>query len=312
MRDLSEHLLNKMEESLSNADDASKSAWVEISQLLREDAGLEAALSNVDYPDSLANIISSEISKCILDKEQAAITSLLNSTDTPPLGRLFQHILSNNSCADVVTTNYDRLIEISSACAEVRVDTMFYGHTLGRINATLSREELFQLVTQPGQPRKIEPRVRPHIRLSKPHGSLDWFDRQGSSVRSDIPIENKRQIITPGNAKYRAGYEDIFAQHRTRAVNAIREAKAFLMIGYGFNDDHLEEQMKYVFPSVPAVILARNLTENAKKYLVGNESAVGLQESDTGGTLVVQGGNTLNLDTQIWRLDDLLKEVLRK
>jgi hypothetical protein len=312
MRELSQHLLQRMEDSLIQADDECKRAWADIATRLENNDGLEEALNLIIHPRSLTTIISSEIALCMLSKEKAAISELLNSIEIPAMGRLFRHILSNNTRAEVVTTNYDRLIEMSAACAEVRVDTMFYGHTIGRIDSELSKQELLEAITRPGQPGKVQTRVRPHVRLSKPHGSLDWYNWRSSSVRSDIPLDNNRQIITPGNAKYRTGYEDLFQQHRTRAINAIKDAKAFLMIGYGFNDDHLEEQMKHIFPTVPAVVLARKLTPNARKYLDQNRLAIGAEESQDGGALLIQGENMITIDDPIWVLDTLLKVVLVK
>jgi hypothetical protein len=44
--------------------------------------------------------------------------------------------------------------------------------------------------------------------------------------------------------KFRSGYESPFDKHRERANEEIDRASRFLILGYGFNDDHLETHLK--------------------------------------------------------------------
>ena len=106
-----------------------------------------------------------------------------------------------------MTTNYDRLIEVQAARAGVSVDTGFYGHTLGRLDPQRSKGELLRREPSPGSPSKVRLKSWPHIRLSKPHGSLGWFRHRDELLRSDLPMPGLDQIIAPGGSKYRLGYE---------------------------------------------------------------------------------------------------------
>ncbi|WP_193746858.1 SIR2 family protein, partial [Dietzia sp. UCD-THP] len=210
-----------------------------------------------------------------------------------------------------ITTNYDRLIEIHAAHANVRVDTMYYGHTIGRLDAHLSREELLKPETVAGKASSIQIRPRPHIRLAKPHGSLDWFSHDGRNYRSELPLPWAQQIIAPGGNKYRLGYEVPFDAQRTRANEAIANASALLFIGYGFNDEHLQTHLKRRFPDVPAVIISKSLTPNALEYLDMNSSAIGIEAAeDLASSLIRTDGKETEIDKALWQIDHLVEEVL--
>ena len=285
--------------------------WDRIANELKADAGLEAALGNGSIPGELIDLITDLITKCIKESESAAIASILGAPEVSTFGRLFGHILKTAPVADVITTNYDRLIEVHAAKAGVRVDSMFYGHTIGRLDAALSRAELFRIQTVAGRPRATSLAPRPHVRLSKPHGSLDWFTHNDRHFRSDLTVPGSRRIIAPGGNKYRLGYEAPFDAHRTRANDAIDKASALLFVGYGFNDDHLQTHLRSRFPQVPAVILSRTLTENARTYLGLNQTSIGIEsDSNSGGCRVTQGSTVLELNTPLWDLNHLVKEVL--
>jgi hypothetical protein len=91
-------------------------------------------------------------------------------------------------------------------------------------------------------------------------------------LRGDVPIHHygdlpgaTRLIITPGYNKFRNGYESPFDHHRNRANNAIDRANRYLIIGYGFNDDHLETHLSpAIRAGKPALLMTRNLTPTAE------------------------------------------------
>src|SRR5690606_14272540 len=87
-------------------------------------------------------------------------------------------------------------------------------------------------------------RYRDRVKLFKPHGSFDWFLGDSSPIRYCGELALPRHIITPGSNKFRNGYESPFDKHRERANESIDHASRFLIIGYGFNDDHLETHLK--------------------------------------------------------------------
>lgn len=308
---LSAYLLDHAPSRLSDLPDQCKVEWDRISDELRDDVGLEAALGHGNLPDQLIDLITELIAECVQEPERNAIAGILGSTSVSAFGRLFEHILKTAPLADVITTNYDRLIEVHATKAGVRIDSMYYGHTVGRLDAALSRDELYFAQTVAGRPRAVSLTRHPHVRLSKPHGSLDWFTHEDQHFRSDLTVPGARRIIAPGGNKYRLGYEAPYDAHRGRANNAIDKASALFFVGYGFNDDHLQTHVRPRFPHVPIVILSHRLTKNALEFLTLNATAIGIESgSDEQHCRIRQGFAVLELDVPLWDLEHLMKEVL--
>lgn len=312
MGELAEHLSVTVPEHIPDDDVSALQEWGRISAGLAAGDGLESALGEQPLPESLADVLTKAIADRVQFTEGAAIAAILQADRASAFGRLFEHILRSAPHADVITTNYDRLIEVHAARAGVRVDSMYYGHTIGRMDAALSREELYEAHVPAGRgSRGVAVRTRPHIRLAKPHGSLDWFARDGEYFRSDLAIPGSRQIIAPGGNKYRLGYEVPFDEQRNRANSAIDGAASLLTVGYGFNDEHLQTHLRSKFSQVPAVVVSHSLTTNALGYLSSNPSAIGIEAADEGkGCRIVQGSDELELGTPLWDLEHLVKEVL--
>ncbi len=308
---LATHLLEEIPKRYSTLVAGAQTAWDRISVELTNGAGLETALGSDVLPESLVEILTSEIATLVRHAELAAIGQIMDADAVPALGRLLDHTLKVSDITDVVTTNYDRLVEVHAARAGVSVDTMFYGHTLGRLNASRSHDELLRPRTVPGKASAMQLATWPHIRLAKPHGSLDWVSHHDQLLRSELEIPGTKQIIAPGGGKYRLGYEIPFDAHRNRANDAIDGASALLFLGYGFNDEHLQTHLRHKFPQVPVVIVAKELSANAKEYLALSDSAIGIEAGSTDDHCrVIRGSTTVYLDSPLWNLEDLVKEVL--
>lgn len=311
MEALSSHLLDHVPARLSNQPRECLNEWERISAELTGEAGLEAALGSGGVPESLVDLIAELVAECVEASERIAIADIWGNASISALGRLLDHLLRTAPSADVITTNYDRLVEVQAAKAGVRVDSMYYGHTVGRLDAELSREELYRAQAVTGRPRTQSLIPRPHVRLAKPHGSLDWFLHGGQHFRSDLSMPGARKIIAPGGNKYRLGYETPFDAHRARANAAIDKASALFFVGYGFNDEHLQTHLLPRFPHVPIVMLSKRLTESALEYLALNVTAIGIEEGKTDTQCrVMQGSAVLELDIPLWDLEHLVKEVL--
>lgn len=160
---------------------------------------------------------------------------------------------------------------------------------------------------------RVRLQFRPRAVVCKPHGSLDWYHRDGKPVRFSGELKgHNRLIITPGTTKFRGGYESPFDRQREKANSAIDRATRFLVLGYGFNDDHLETHLT---PAIrggkPALLITRTLTENAKNLALQNPNIIAIDKAPGGGTRVIRDAvagvyPTLN----IWDLGDFIEEVL--
>ncbi|MCR6493167.1 SIR2 family protein [Cellulomonas sp. P24] len=311
MKQLAEHLLSTIGESDRPLGGDSSAAWEGIASSLRDGVDLEAAFGSVELSLELSEAIALEVSNCVADLESAAIVEMLESSSDPVFGRLFKHLLRTTESADVITTNYDRLLEVAAALVEIPVDSMFHGHGIGHLDEDLSRSELLVVrANRSGRTAKRSIRLRPHLRLAKPHGSLDWIEHRGRTLKTSLDLGGRRRIIAPGSSKYVLGYEQPFDLQRQRANAAISEASGFLVIGYGFSDSHLQTYLEPQFAKVPALVMSKSLTTGARHFLASNPRAVGFERGPGGGTSITWGAETAVVPEDIWSLDVMIREVL--
>jgi hypothetical protein len=118
-------------------------------------------------------------------------------------------------------------------------------------------------------------------------------------------------IITPGINKYKEGYNAPFDTHRAKANAAIDAAQRYIIIGYGFGDDHLETHLvQQLRNGKPALILTHSLSKKALELIGSCKNITAICSKNTSDSLVVkQSGETVFLNLNLWDLDEMLKEV---
>jgi hypothetical protein len=284
--------------------------WVELLELM-EAKGIEAALHEKEIDDDLANFIRKETAECIFAPEGIVIQEVLAGRKYLKLSRLLPHLPSSNRLP-IITTNYDRLIELAAEISGYQVDTKALGFYHASFSRTHGQYTYCSRIipTKPRGFRKIEERC---ISLYKPHGSLDWTIVNQAPIRSAFTIAPENiLIITPGQNKYKAGYEQPFDMQRELANQAISNASKFLIIGYGFNDNHLEVHLKKkILSGTPTLLMSRTLSPNAKDYQKNSSSMISLEKNPTqNGTIVHMNGTTVELAENLWDVEEFTKEVL--
>lgn len=143
------------------------------------------------------------------------------------------------------------------------------------------------------------------------HGSLDWFCNDQGTVVS-LPFSGKIPegllplVVTPGVSKYERTHDEPFRSAIRGADVALDAAEAFLCIGYGFRDTHIQPKLveRCRQRNVPIVILARTLTEEAKQFLRQNAGTEYLaMEHANDGTRVytpeISAGEIIS-DPELW------------
>lgn len=310
MGELAEHLNATVGPSLS-ADDLA--AWAEITPLIKAN-GLEAALLAKPPTPALESAIASATAVLVSERERNVVTEVFGGTRILRLTKLIGHLLKPANGLPIVTTNYDRLVEIAVEEAGLGVDTMFVGHFAGTLNERESKLGFCRNVTY--KKPNFTYHYRPRAMVFKPHGSLDWYVRAGKPVfyAGDLPSV-ARLIITPGHNKFRNGYESPFDQHRGRANDAIDRASRFLILGYGFNDDHLETHLS---PAIrggkPTLMMTRSLSSKAEALAVEHSNVIALAHAQEVG---VEGTRVIINKTQhffpgiaLWDVHSFIAEVL--
>jgi hypothetical protein len=145
--------------------------WNAISPLLPT-KGLEAALLEVPPTTGLEIAIVARTAELIAMRERQIVAEVFSRTRTLRFTGLVKHLLKPHTGLPVVTTNYDRLVEVAVEEASLGVDTLFVGHFAGELNEQESRLSFCREVTL--KAGRAQYRYRPRANIFKPHGSLDW------------------------------------------------------------------------------------------------------------------------------------------
>ena len=122
-------------------------------------------------------------------------------------------------------------------------------------------------------------------------------------------------IVTPGLGKYAKTHREPFRSVITGADNALMDASAYLCIGFGFNDEHIQPKLMERWKSGKAllVILTKELSEFAKSMLANSDGRKFLVlEKSSNGTRMwshrVCNGVTLQ-GAKLWQLSNFLKHT---
>lgn len=260
MGNLSDYLLN----NLNTDGKAEEDSWLLVRTALADGDHLEAALEGKTLPDSLLSKIVGLTWSCVNDKDKLMLEKSAMSNPEMALGKLLAGMFkSTQPEVHIVTTNYDRIAEY--ACN--------------------SKGILFQTGFAPGYAQKWETTGRIKFRHgSKPsrvvkiwkvHGSLDWFTTSDNRTIGlpvfELPDSDKFTplIVTPGLNKFGKTHEEPFRTTMNGADDALKNATAFLCVGFGFRDEHIEPKIveRCRENNIPTVVIARSLTDEAKEFL---------------------------------------------
>lgn len=245
MSELGRHLVK----SIEPVGDEEHRGWKQFKALLSECNDLEKAMQGAELASSMVEKIVRQTWSLISSSDFSAFKRSLCDVDYFSLSRLFRCLLdSSSSRLYVVTTNYDCLAEYAANAAELFTFCGFrYGYT-----GKLSGEVLIHAPDR--RPVQI-------VDISKVHGSLDWFVTANGDV---VCVPGARElldgwmplIVTPGVSKYEKTHLEPFRTVLARADRALVQAKAYITIGYGFNDIHIQPK------------LITGIEQNRKKILI--------------------------------------------
>jgi hypothetical protein len=303
---LEEILKSEIPKSIDAKDQAN---WEQVIKQFDAGRGLEGALQDVKVSEELETLIRAVVAQHIEQSERQTIQECFSKSRSLRMAQLLPHLNPEpNKPLPIVTTNYDRLIEVAAEIAGYGVDTMFCGNFAANLDAELSRKSFVKSVAR-GKKLKIEYRKR--ISLFKPHGSLGWYALNGSPIQCHIPLELPPYIITPGLAKYRRGYDAPFDAQREGANQAIDSAARFFVVGYGFNDDHLETHLSpQIKKGKPCLILTHGLTPNAQAIVEQSPNTLAVV-ADTGGFKTISPtGHDHFSGLELWDIATFVREVL--
>ncbi len=307
MLDLAEYL-SKSEGELTDSD---ANLWKSIKVMLDNGEGLEASLLKQPPSESLEIWIAKKICELMIPKEREIIKAVLEGDYSLRLMEFLKKVLKPSNGLPILTTNYDRLIEVACEMVGFHVDTTAIGHYAGSFDHTRScMGSCKGIVTRS---RTIVLDHFPRAIVLKPHGSFDWYQFTNGARRCSLELNTERLMITPGLNKYRAGYNSPFDKHRDLANDYIKQSSRLLVVGYGFNDDHLQTHLiKRIQDGTPTLILNQSISEKVKKLSEESPSCVCLSKPTacTGVVVVTKGQQFEHAEHSLWDLGVLAKELL--
>jgi len=287
---LGNHLLTQLDSKY-----AGTACWDTFRDNLKSGADLEMALLGVTLTPEMLIDVKCETWKLISSKDLELFDRILFDNEMLPLARLIKKFYqAHPRKIDIITTNYDRVIEYACDLVGLPVSTGFEGYYQKRFTGVFPLKDT--------------------INILKVHGSLDVF-RDAHDVAVSVPMLRELrpglipEIITPGRSKFEAILKGTPRQILSAADERIGRASGFLCIGYGFNDTQVQENIiSRVRAGVPIVVMTQNVFDPAAHLLANNaKHYISIQEGMTPGTTEICIDRTVEiLDGTFWTIDGFM------
>ena len=324
MQALKNHLCQNIMPSPNDSEQGRQ--WKKVEQSLQHGNDLESSLDNVTSP-LLLEEITCATSKFISSIDQDYAFKIANKEVEWPatalFRRLFEALPTGDPILHVLTPNYDTLFEHACDSIGIPYTSGFHGGIQRRLcwPSAAKSFSIPQKSKHGSRLRRIS-KIRPHIRLYKVHGSLNFFSRENSIVENNAwmwspPNFSKRIVITPGLSKYEK-IQTYRQELQSYADMQIEKASRFLFLGYGFNDHHLDVYIKrkLIDQKCNGLIVVKEtntridslLDESENLWLVSKG-----QGADRDGTRIFNKkyAEPLNLvSTELWKVDNFAKRIL--
>lgn len=316
MKQLLEHLETRIPK-LSNGNNAISTEWDSCLKVIKE-FGFEEGLNKITICNELLELIIDETAQLVHLKDLEALHSIpkLQLSDYP-FAKLLKHLIDSlppeNPTLNVITPNYDHLVEYACDLIEVKSCTGFKGTFILKFDQDHLKNDTYKLNPTVDHRGNVRYKKIPRVRLLKPHGSLYWQRINGDTYESFQKLDGaKRVIITPGSTKFKSSLTDsIMNFHREIANDCIQRSNSILIIGYGFNDVHLQTVLQERLKSgVDCLIITKWLSPTAKELINSYKQIIALEEADHLKTKWYFNQKEGTWDDPIWSLDQFVKRVL--
>jgi hypothetical protein len=316
MWSLAVELLKKVPEEIKRESldewDVIKNELCNSDGLIKDEANLEAVLLKYPPNEDIEEAIRRITTAFIKEEELKAIQKAICGEKRLRFSNFIKRFRIPEAGLVVVCTNYDRLVEIACELEGIPVDNLFYGKNISHLDEKKSQMSFCEGLERNG--KTVKRIFTRKVLVYKPHGCLNWYLSEGKPINSSFDLNLERLVITPGANKFRTGYNSPFDIHREKANNAIDQAAKFIVVGYGFNDEHLETHLKKrISNGVPTLLLTRSLSQNTRKVIEDNHNVIALSyfnDDKTEGTEIIFKNTSYNIDNlNLWDIDNLIKAV---
>lgn len=286
--------------------------WEKVEDALKKGQDLESALRQNKVTDEVEKVILDITYELISSEDKAIFLDIIEKERKLKFSKYLSCFNLDLYNLTVITTNYDLLIEYACETEGFFYTDSYCGKIISKYSPENAKEEMLQGVKNG---KRAMNRYKPHIKLYKPHGSINWKLINGRLNRINHMDCGNPCIITPGANKYEKGYEIPFDYHIGKMGEEIDYARRLIFIGYGFNDNHLETHLrKHNNMCKPKLIITRTLSENAKKVTRNYPNTIAIEanmlDNKMCGTKVYIGEEIHDLeDINLWDISELIREV---
>lgn len=253
------------------------------------DAKLTADKVNHDLSDQNIEAFLSRIEASLHVREDKKVSSFLNASKKVILDKCsgflkaekleahktFLHRLSRRRARDqrlkVFTTNYDLCFE--RAAGELGVVAMD-GFSFAAPRRYDPRFFSYDIVRRSRSGDDLGSYLEGVFLLYKLHGSVNWARDEGRAIfEKAAPNPEEACLIYPASGKYQQSFTQPHLESMAQYLAAVREPNTcVLVVGFGFNDDHLAEPLLAAARSNPHLRLimvdpgAEVKTANGNRY----------------------------------------------
>jgi hypothetical protein len=304
--------------SLISDDPIKQKEWNKVLGKLEERVDFENSLNVISSEGELLSIIIKETGNFVCRINRKYMPSLQEGKTHIPISALFEKLSKGkfsrqNPTIDVITPNYDLLLEYAFVNAKYNFTDGFYGNVQKEFDWKEAENDFERSCIIKN---KKDNKRNYHFRLHKVHGSLNYFNIGGKVVRDDTLAffdtdSIERFIITPGTTKYEriVDKREFYAE----CDKAIENTDCFIFVGYGFNDNDIDSKIRKQLekPEKNAIIITKNILMKGKELISTNKNIIAIEENDKeeGSIIHYQNGIHKHLK-DIWKIDTFVKEIL--
>lgn len=299
-------LADKLDAVFSKEDCKYEEMWKN-RKVIVEKKGLEAALLTVSDDDSdFVEKIRKITGEFILESYYSVKENILKDTSgfEKLLNYLTETVSINNRVIDIMTPNYDLVIETIADKLALTTTLGFKGNVFQTFKPELLKNPSSYYAKDT------------ILRIFKPHGSINWLNKNDTiyQINDYYYLKNHSddiEIIAPGNLKFKYGMtHDLLRQHREKFNSIIDDnssSHSIFIYGYGFNDSQFDSVFEKTKKDIIVVTmnLKREVISRAlsnKNWTLFYKSVVGEEENTSNFSFMVYKGRKFKIDSNLWDL----------
>lgn len=303
-------LFEWLNSSVVNYGDVVKHIWEDIKGDIQA-KGLEAGLTDArSLQPEFIDFIKVETVKLMIDENEHYVPDNTERGFSRLLDYLIRSQPINKSSLNIMTTNYDTIIEDVFDFQENK-DCILVNGFRG-VNYPYEDRSLLR---DPFGIYKSQVKI---LRLFKPHGSIDWIihnNKLKKVSKDSIGKYNlsKVQIITPGLGKHFEANSNLHFSEHKRFFNEELDSNnnPLIIYGYGFNDVQFDIK---IFDTIrnkflETLIISKEVSEEIVQRAMENTRITVLYSKED-RNYVVFNSIKHEVEEKYWDLDYLMEELI--